>query len=117
MKEIGIQAISLSLDGSTAEYHDGVRMVPGTFDATLEALDIAAEFALPVQVNTLVTATTAADLPAVFDLLSRHTLMQWSLFFLISIGRGTELIELTPGDAEKVLHLGASRWAATPRSG
>ena len=103
MKEIGIQAISLSLDGSTAEYHDGVRMVPGTFDATLEALDIAAEFALPVQVNTRVTATTAADLPAVFDLLSRHTLMQWSLFFLISIGRGTELIELTPGDAEKVL--------------
>ena len=103
MKEVGIQAISLSLDGSTAAYHDGVRMVPGTFDATLEALDTAAEAGLPVQVNTLVTATTAGDLPAVFELLSGHTLQQWSLFFLISIGRGTELTELAPGEAERVL--------------
>ncbi|MFZ0530536.1 MAG: TIGR04053 family radical SAM/SPASM domain-containing protein [Propionicimonas sp.] len=103
MKEAGVQAISLSLDGSNAARHDGVRMVPGTFDATIEALDIAAEADLPVQVNTLVTAATAADLPAVFDLLSGHTLQQWSLFFLISIGRGTELVELSPGEAERVL--------------
>jgi radical SAM protein len=103
MKEIGVQAISLSLDGSNAVYHDGVRMVPGTFDATIEALDIAAEAGLSVQVNTLVTDTTAADLPAVYELLSQHTLMQWSLFFLISIGRGSELTELSPGDAERWL--------------
>jgi len=107
MKEAGIQAISLSLDGSTAAYHDGVRMVPGTFDATIAALDLAAEAGLPVQVNTLVTASTAADLPAVYELLSEHTLMQWSLFFLISIGRGSELTELSPGDAERWL-----LWAA-----
>lgn len=107
MKEIGIQAISLSLDASNAEYHDGIRMVPGTFDATLTALDHAAEAGLPVQVNTLVTATTAADLPAVYEVLSQHTLMQWSLFFLISIGRGSELVELSPGDAEHWL-----LWAA-----
>lgn len=103
MKEIGIQAISLSLDGSDAARHDGVRMVPGTFEATLTALDVASEFALPVQVNTLVTATTAADLPAIHELLSQHSLQQWSLFFLISIGRGKELTELTPGEAERVL--------------
>jgi radical SAM protein len=103
MKAVGVQAISLSLDGSTAAYHDGVRMVPGTFDATLEALDLAAEAGLPVQVNTLVTATTAADLPAIFELLRGHTLQQWSLFFLISIGRGSELAELAPGEAERVL--------------
>lgn len=107
MKEIGIQAISLSLDASNAEYHDGIRMVPGTFDATLTALDHAAEAGLPVQVNTLVTATTAPDLPAVYEVLSQHTLMQWSLFFLISIGRGSELVELSPGDAEHWL-----LWAA-----
>lgn len=106
MKEVGVQAISLSLDGSNAAYHDGVRMVPGTFDATIEALDTAAEAHLPVQVNTLVTATTAADLPATFELLTAHTLQQWSLFFLISIGRGAELTELSPGDAERAL-----RWA------
>lgn len=107
MKEIGIQAISLSLDASNAEYHDGIRMVPGTFDATLVALDHAAEAGLAVQVNTLVTETTAPDLPAVYEVLSQHKLMQWSLFFLISIGRGSELVELSPGEAEKWL-----MWAA-----
>lgn len=107
MKEIGVQAISLSLDASTAQYHDDIRMVPGTFDATLTALDHAAEAGLAVQVNTLVTATTAADLPAVYEVLSQHTLMQWSLFFLISIGRGSELVELSPGEAERWL-----MWAA-----
>ena len=102
-KADGVQAISLSLDGSTAAFHDGVRGVPGTFDATLTALDWAAELEIPVQVNTLVTSVTAADLPAVYDLLSTRTLLRWSLFFLISIGRGTELTELTPGEAEKLM--------------
>jgi AdoMet-dependent heme synthase len=103
MSSAGIQAISLSLDGSTAELHDGVRMVPGTFEATLGALDVAAEVGLSVQVNTLVTESTASDLPAVYELLRGHRLMQWSLFFLISIGRGAELKELSPSEAEKVL--------------
>lgn len=101
--DAGVQAISLSLDGSCAELHDGVRGVEGTFDATLEALDWAAELGIPVQVNTLVTDTTAADLPAVYELLATKKLLRWSLFFLISIGRGTELVELTPGEAEKLI--------------
>ena len=103
VKADGVQAISLSLDGSTPEYHDGVRGVPGTFEATLEALRWAEELQLPVQINTLVTSVTAADLPAVYELLSQHTLLRWSLFFLISIGRGTQLSELSPGDAEQLM--------------
>ena len=35
----GIDAISLSLDGSTAEHHDAIRGIPGTFERTLE-LDV-----------------------------------------------------------------------------
>ena len=108
----GVTAISLSLDGSCPELHDGLRGVPGTFDATMVALDQAAEAGLAVQVNTLVTASTADNLPAIYELLKSHTLMQWSLFFLISIGRGAELTELSPGAAEKVL-LWAQRTART----
>ena len=103
LKDDGVGAISLSLDGSTPEAHDGLRGVPGTFDATLEALDWAAEVGMPVQVNTLVTSTTAADLPAIHDLLTEHTLLRWSLFFLISVGRGSTLTELSPGEAERLM--------------
>ncbi|MFT3861205.1 TIGR04053 family radical SAM/SPASM domain-containing protein [Micropruina sp.] len=103
VQQAGVQAISLSLDGSSAVLHDGVRGVEGTFEATLQALDWAAELGLPVQVNTLVTDTTAADLPAVYDLLVTKKLLRWSLFFLISIGRGSELVELTSAEAEKLI--------------
>ena len=84
-------------------HHDGIRGVTGTFDATVQALDEAAELGIPVQVNTLVASQTADDLPAVYDLLRQHTLMRWSLFFLISVGRGTQLEELAPVAAERLM--------------
>ncbi len=99
----GVSAISLSLDGATAEAHDTLRGVPGTFDATLRAMDDAAQVGLPVQVNTLVTSSTGPDVPAIRDLLLERTLMRWSLFFLISVGRGAALSEMEPGDAERLM--------------
>lgn len=104
VQRAGVQAISLSLDGSDPAHHDGVRGVPGTFEATMAALDDAADLGLPVQVNTLVAEQTVDDLPAVFELLRGKTLMRWSLFFLIAVGRGTQLTELSPGRAERLMH-------------
>ncbi len=103
LQAAGIQAISLSLDGAGPETHDGLRGVRGTFDETLAALTWANELGLPVQINTLITADNAAQLPEVYELLTRYTLMRWSLFFLISVGRGTALTELAPGAAERLV--------------
>ena len=114
MKDLGVGAISLSLDASNALAHDGLRQVAGTFDATLEALRQAAAVQLPVQVNTLVSADNADDLEAMYQLLSAEKLMQWSLFFLISVGRGTQLTELDPGEAERLLMHWGARSATAP---
>ncbi len=103
LQATGVSAISLSIDGSDTQAHDGLRGVPGTFAATLQALDWAADLDLPVQVNTLVTATTAGDLPALYELLTQHRLLRWSLFFLISVGRGSTLVEMPPGEAERLM--------------
>ncbi|MGB8021873.1 MAG: TIGR04053 family radical SAM/SPASM domain-containing protein [Candidatus Nanopelagicales bacterium] len=103
LQAAGVQAISLSLDGSDSTRHDGLRGVPGTFESTIQALGWAADIGLPVQVNTLVTAETAPDLPAVHELLLTRRLMRWSLFFLISVGRGAQLSELAPGEAERLM--------------
>src|SRR5437660_37348 len=54
LRAAGIDAISLSLDGSTAERHDAIRAVAGTYERTLEAARIARETGLPFQINTLV---------------------------------------------------------------
>ena len=102
LKAAGIQTISLSLDGSSPELHDGLRGVPGTFDMTMQAATWAHEVGFPIQVNTLVTDTTLDDLPAIYEVVGRMGILRWSLFFLISVGRGTVLQEITPAQSEKL---------------
>ncbi len=98
----GTQAISLSIDGSTAERHDTFRRVDGTFDATLRAARDARSAGIAVQVNTLVTDDTVDDLPAIAALLPALDIMRWSLFFLIRVGRGGALREITPARSERL---------------
>jgi radical SAM protein with 4Fe4S-binding SPASM domain len=53
--------------------------------------------------NTLVTAETAGELLALYRLAQSMALMRWSLFFLVAMGRGQALRELSPADAESVM--------------
>jgi AdoMet-dependent heme synthase len=103
LKVHGVDGLGLSLDGSTAHSHDSIRGVPGTFDRTLQALRWAGDFGMPIQVNTLVSAETAPEIPAVFDLLKNFAVTRWSLFFLISVGRGKVLQPVTPAEGEKLM--------------
>lgn len=103
LKEHGVEGLGLSLDGSCAARHDAIRGVPGTFDRTMQALAWARELKLPVQVNTLVAAETADDMPAVYEVLKPFAIARWSLFFLISVGRGKVLQPLSPEEAEKLM--------------
>ena len=104
LKAAGVEAMSLSLDGSTAGRHDGLRRVPGTFVRTLEAVRDVVEAGIPLQINTLVTAETLADLGDIHRLVSALGAQRWSLFFLISVGRGRVLRQLTRGTCEALLH-------------
>jgi AdoMet-dependent heme synthase len=99
----GVEGLGLSLDGSTAERHDSIRGVAGTFERTLAALGWARDLGMPVQVNTLLSAETAGDVPAVYELLKGFAPARWSLFFLISVGRGKHLAPLTPEEGEKLM--------------
>lgn len=104
LKAHGIQSLGLSLDGSCAEKHDNIRAVPGTFDRTIEAARHCGRIGMPIQVNTLVAEETASDLPKIYDLLSREfPVMRWSLFMLISIGRGKALNEVSPEEGERIM--------------
>jgi AdoMet-dependent heme synthase len=105
LKAAGVQNISLSIDGSSAEIHDGFRGVAGTFETTLESARIARRAGLPIQVNTLITDETLADLPAIYELMTTLDIMRWSLFYLISVGRGSALREVTPAESERL-----NRW-------
>ena len=104
LKAHGIQSLGLSLDGSCAARHDTIRAVPGTFDRTVEAARHAGRLGLPIQVNTLVAEETVEDLPAIYELLrTSFPVMRWSLFFLISVGRGKALNEVSPAEGERIM--------------
>jgi len=104
LKAHGIQAMGLSLDGSNAERHDNIRAVPGTFERTMEAARHCGRIGLPIQVNTLVAEETADDLPAIYELLrTSFPVMRWSLFMLISVGRGKQLNEVSPEEGESIM--------------
>jgi radical SAM protein len=103
LREAGVQSMSLSLDGSTAERHDAFRGVPGCFRTTMDAVRWIGEAGLPLQINTLVTDETAEDLPAIYELLTGLPIERWSLFFLISVGRGVALREPDPHTAERLM--------------
>jgi len=103
LKAAGVGAMSLSLDGSNPERHDGLRGVPGTFGLTLDAARDILDSGIPLQINTLVTTETLDDLPAIHRLVSSLGAQRWSLFFLISVGRGRVLGQLAPGECESLL--------------
>ena len=99
----GVDGLGLSLDGSTPERHDSIRQVPGTFERTMRAMEWSEELGIPLQVNTLAAAETADDIPAIYELLAPMAVARWSLFFLISVGRGRVLAPLGPAEAEELM--------------
>lgn len=107
LRAAGIDAISLSVDGATAERHDAIRGIPGTYARTLEAARSARETSLPFQVNTLVCGETIHDLAAVHDQVAAMGAARWSLFFLVTVGRGEVLQPVSAERAEALL-----RWVA-----
>jgi radical SAM protein len=103
-KAADVSAMSLSLDGSNAERHDGLRGVPGTFAETLTCAREIVASGIQLQINTLVTAETKDDLSELQDLVSSLGAQRWSLFFLVQVGRGRILRQLDPQECERLLH-------------
>lgn len=105
LKEAGVAALGLSLDGSTPERHDAFRAVPGTFECAMRALEWAKGARLPVQVNTTVSRQTLDDLPAVFDLLRTRAcppVVRWSLFLVVPTGRASSSDLPSPREVEEM---------------
>ncbi len=104
LKEAGVSRLALSLDGASPGTHDAFRGERGTFARSLAALDWAREVGLPTQVNTTVTAENWPEIQALPDLLAEKGVVLWSLFFLVPVGRGALLKQLSARGFEEVLH-------------
>jgi len=98
----GVRRLGISLDGADAATHDAFRGWEGSFDRTILMLENAKKLGLAVQVNTSVTRRNVAQLDAIADLLARHGIAMWSVFFLVPVGRGIEEQRISPEEYETV---------------
>jgi radical SAM protein len=118
LRQAGVKVASLSLDGASAETHEGLRGVEGHFQQTLEALRLLRDHGFTVQVNTVVRPENVAELPEIAALVDEVGASIWEVFFLIRVGRGTGLAELSPQQNEDVCHflVDASRYGFIVRT-
>lgn len=108
LNEAGVTACSFSLDGATAASHDAFRGVAGAFDNVIRAMAVARETGMPFQVNATVSSLNAGELPAIREAAVALGARTLDLFFLVPVGRGAGLrdLSLPPARVEEVL-----RWA------
>ena len=102
--DAGVRAVSISLDGAGPASHDGLRGIPGHFDATIATLRTLVRRGFRVQVNTTVTSTNVTEMADVAVTLRDLGVKIWEVFFLVGVGRGVQVSEVSAWDAEDVCH-------------
>ncbi len=118
MRAAGVKVASISLDGASASTHERIRGVAGHHAATLAAIRRLRRHGIAVQVNTVVMRETVDELPTILRLARDAGASIWELFFLVQVGRGRALGELTPEENEDVCHFlaDASRYGLVVRT-
>jgi radical SAM protein len=104
MREADAKTVSISLDGALPGTHEGIRGIEGHFPSTEAAVRMLVSEGHTVQINTTVMRRNVEELADVAALLSAWGAHIWEVFFLIRVGRGSELEELTPQENEDVAH-------------
>ncbi len=104
LSRLGVKYISISLDGAYPDTHDSIRGLNGHFNMTISVLKKLVRGGFKVQVNTIVLRENVGELPYMVKLLKDIGVNIWEVFFLIKVGRGIELNDLTPIEYEDVMH-------------
>ena len=102
LRELGVKVASLSIDGASPGTHDRMRGIPDHLTASIDAIRRMRDHGFVVQINTTVTPSNVHELPAVAELLVRNGASIWEVFFLVNVGRGAAMAELSPEEHEDV---------------
>jgi heme b synthase len=105
MQDAGIQRMSVSIDGATAESHDRFRQVSGAFEGALCGMRSAKKVGLEFQINTTITRQNSHELPDILDLAIDLGAAAHHVFLLVPTGRGKDLSDqqVTAQEYEEIL--------------
>jgi radical SAM protein len=102
-RDAGVRRVAFSLDAVDRTAHDSFRGFEGSFERTLAGIENARAEGMPLQINTTVCASNVDQLERFVPLLQEWGVVQWSVFFLVPVGRGARLAMLTAEEHETVL--------------
>lgn len=102
LKAAGLSQMALSLDGPSAEVHDSFRGVPGAFDLTINGAKYAHNVSLPLQINTTFSSYNYDYFDEIAELVKSLNVVFWEVFFLVPVGRGKLLKQMTAKQYEKL---------------
>jgi AdoMet-dependent heme synthase len=103
----GVQRVSISLDGSTAEIHDTFRGIPGAFDAAIYGFRNLKELGMSVQINMTIARHNAAQLPDVLEMVRGLGADALHTFLLVPVGCGVDIATeqmVPPDEYERILN-------------
>jgi len=106
LKEAGILALSISLDGASAQTHDAFRQSVGAFDSAVKAAEAAGRAGMRFQINTTITKSNVTEVLRIAELAEKFGAYCFDAFILVPTGRAEGIAEeiLEPGEYEKLLH-------------
>ncbi len=106
LKDVGIQRVSISIDGSTKETHDTFRGEKGAFESALRGIDILKNEGLSFQINTTITKRNLTQIPNIYELALELGASALHIFLLVPTGRGEDIEsdEIPPEEYERVLN-------------
>jgi radical SAM protein len=102
LKAAGLSQMAQSLDYPRADLHDKFRGVSGAFAKTLQAVEWAHKYELPVQINTTICGQSAPYIEEMVELVQRLGIVFWEVFFLVPMGRGVDLGGLSAAHCEEL---------------
>ena len=102
----GIVRVAVSLDGATAEVHNKLRQLDGSFERALEGISCLREKDVPFQINVTLTKHNAEQLEDIYELAESLGAVAVHIFMLVPVGCGQVLAEtdmLSPQQIEQKL--------------
>ena len=93
IRESGIMRVSVSLDGATAEVHDKLRQLPGSFEKAVEGIGYLREQNVPFQINMTLTNHNAHQIEDVYNIAISLGAAAVHIFMLVPVGCGRSLAD------------------------
>ncbi|MFO8113192.1 MAG: heme b synthase [Desulfosalsimonadaceae bacterium] len=93
MKSSGIERISISIDGASAEQHDAFRGVPGAYQGAINGINAAKNAGIEFQINTTITQLNRDQIPEILAFAEGIGAVALHIFLLVPTGRGKYIVD------------------------